>query len=48
MMELNPKSAETQQTDFEGFLKLMRKKLNADGGGEMDEEMFEAFKTYDR
>ena len=48
MIEVDPTAAETQQTDFEGFMKLMRKKLNNEGGGEMDEEMFEAFKTYDR
>lgn len=34
-----------EETDFEGFLKLMRKKLNEP---EMDEEMFEAFKTFDK
>ena len=48
MTEVDPSAAESKQTDFEGFLKLMRKKLNNEGGGEMDEEMFEAFKTYDR
>lgn len=48
MSEVDPRAAETRQTDFEGFMKLMRKKLNNEGGGEMDEEMFEAFKTYDR
>ena len=48
MSEVDPSAAESKHTDFEGFLKLMRKKLNNDGGGEMDEEMFEAFKTYDR
>ena len=48
MTEVDPRAAESKQTDFEGFLKLMRKKLNNEGGGEMDEEMFEAFKTYDR
>ncbi len=45
MIEVDPTAAETQQTDFEGFMKLMRKKLNNEDGGEMDEEMFEAFKT---
>ena len=48
MTEVDPTAAESKQTDFDGFLKLMRKKLNNEGGGEMDEEMFEAFKTYDR
>jgi calmodulin len=43
MKEIDPKSE--GETDFEGFLKLMRKKLNE---GEMDEELFEAFKTYDK
>ena len=48
MTEVDPTAAETQQTDFEGLMKLMRKKLSNEGGGEIDEEMFEAFKTYDR
>ena len=48
MTEVDPTAAESKLTDFDGFLKLMRKKLNNEGGGEMDEEMFEAFKTYDR
>ncbi len=45
MIEVDPTAAETQQTDFEGLMKLMRKKLSNEGGGEIDEEMFEAFKT---
>ena len=44
MKGINPES-DGQETDFEGFLKLMRKKLNEP---EMDEEMFEAFKTFDK
>lgn len=44
MKSINPES-DGQETDFEGFLKLMRKKLNEP---EMDEEMFEAFKTFDK
>ena len=48
MTELDPRAAETKETDFDGFLKLMKKKLNEDGGGEIDEEMFEAFKSYDK
>lgn len=44
MKEINPES-DGEETDFEGFLKLMRRKLNEP---EMDEEMFEAFKTFDK
>ena len=43
MRQINPESE--GETDFEGFLQLMRKKLNEP---EMDEEMFEAFKTFDK
>jgi Ca2+-binding EF-hand superfamily protein len=44
MKSINPEG-DGSETDFEGFLKLMRKKLNEP---EMDEEMFEAFKTFDK
>jgi len=43
MKEINPESE--GEIDFDGFLQLMRKKLNEP---EMDEEMFEAFKTFDK
>ena len=45
MHDIDPIYAEKKETDFEGFLKLMRKKLNEP---EMDEEMFETFKTFDK
>jgi len=44
MREINADGS-AEETDFDGFLKLMRRKLNEP---EMDEEMFEAFKTFDK
>ena len=43
MKEIDPQSQ--GETDFEGFLKLMKKKMQE--GPEMDEELYEAFKTFD-
>jgi Ca2+-binding EF-hand superfamily protein len=43
MKEIDPKSQ--GETDFEGFLKLMRKRIQE--SAEMDEELYEAFKTFD-
>ena len=43
-MEIDPNG--NGETNFEGFLKLMRKKLKEDA--DLDEELYEAFKTFDK
>lgn len=38
-------SENNEEVDFEGFMELMAKKMKE---GEMDEELVEAFKTFDK
>ncbi len=45
MKDVDPENGINEECGFEGFLKLMRKKLNEP---EMDEEMYEVFKTFDK
>lgn len=43
MQEVDPENE--GETDFNGFMELMAKKMKE---GEMDEELVEAFKTFDK